>query len=486
MSGPLLALHGIRKRFGEVLALDGVDLELGAGEIHALVGENGAGKSTLAAIAFGAVSADQGTVDARASVGLVHQHFQLVDRLCVWENVLLGREPRHGWRTDRVAARERVRALAAEHGLDVDPDALVEDLPIGVRQRVELLRELERRPGVLLLDEPTAALAPTEIASFFTTIAALADGGTAILLVTHKLQEAVDYGTRVTVLRSGRVVARYETSATSTGEIARAMVGGALPELAPRAPTNPGPRLEVRKLSARTGRGALVEATFDVRAGEIVGIAGIEGNGQSALADALAGIAAYTGTIDLDGVPLPAAVTPAERLARGLRVIPQDRRAEGLVLSWSIAENVALGRHRTPALRRGSLIDRAAVRNAARDVIERFDVRPNDPQAIVDALSGGNQQKLVVGRALEAQPRLVVAYQPARGVDVGAATLIGSRLIEARNAGAAVLLISFELDEIFALADRVLVMFAGRIAGAFDRTNVDRARIGALMAGAAG
>jgi len=483
VSEPVLSLRGIRKRFGTVQAVDGVDLDLNPGEIHALVGENGAGKSTLAAIAFGTVIPDEGTVEAKVVVGLVHQHFQLVDRLNVWENVLLGREPKHGWRIDRAAARERVRGLAADHGLEVDPDAVVETLPIGVQQRVELLRELERSPGILLLDEPTAALAPTEIASFFRTITALAKSGAAVLIVTHKLQEVIDYSTRVTVMRSGRIVARYETNATSTDEIARAMVGGELPPLAERAATTPAPRLSVRGLAAGSGGGELVDGTFEVRAGEIVGVAGVEGNGQSALADALAGVISYTGTIELDGVVLAPSFTPAERLVSGLRVIPQDRRSEALVLSWSIVENVALGRHQTAPLRRGSILDPAAELAAAKEVIERFDVRPANPQAIVDALSGGNQQKIVVGRTLSAQPKLIVAYQPTRGIDVGAATLVQSRLIEARNAGAAVLLISFELDEIFALADRVLVMSGGRFVGAFDRANVDRGRVGTLMAG---
>ncbi len=485
VSGAVLELRGIRKRFGTVTAVDGVDLDLFPGEIHALVGENGAGKSTLAAIAYGAVVPDEGTIAAHAPVGLVHQHFQLVDRLRVWENVLLGREPRKGWRIDQQAARDAVRALAQLHGLEVDPDARVENLPVGVQQRVELLRELERRPGVLLLDEPTAALAPTEIASFFATVQALAHGGTAVLIVTHKLQEVIDYSTRVTVMRSGRVVARYATNETSTDEIARAMVGGDLPELAVRATTTPTARLTVNGLSAGNGAGALVDATFEVRAGEIVGIAGIEGNGQSALADALAGVQTYDGSVALDGVTLPASLGPAERIARGVHVIPQDRRHEALVLGWSVAENVALGRHGSAPLRRGIVIDRSVERAEAQRVIERFDVRPPNADAIVDGLSGGNQQKVVVGRVLGADPKLVVAYQPTRGIDVGAAALVQSRLIEARNAGVAVLLISFELDEIFALADRVLVLSGGRFVGAFERAAIDRGRIGALMAGAA-
>jgi simple sugar transport system ATP-binding protein len=458
-----------------VQAVDGVDLELFSGEIHALVGENGAGKSTLAAIAYGAVVPDEGTVSADGVVGLVHQHFKLIERLRVWENVLLNREPRRGWTIDVAAARARVNALAATYGLAVDPDAVVETLPVGIKQRVELLRELDREPSVLLLDEPTAALAPSEIASFFTTIAALAARGTAILVVTHKLAEVIAYSQRVTVMRAGRVVARHVTGETSADAIAREMVGGEVPALAARAATAPAPLLEVRGLSARSATSALDDATFEVRAGEIVGIAGIEGNGQTALADALAGVVPFTGELRFDGEELRPTDSPALRLERGIRVIPQDRRHEALVLSWTVRDNVVLGRQRT--------LPRAAYGDAAREVIERFDVRPPDPNAIAGALSGGNQQKVVVGRTLAAHAKLVVAYQPTRGIDIGAAALVQSRLIEARNAGVGVLLISFELDEIFACADRVLVIANGKFAGAFERATIDRGRVGALMAG---
>ena len=456
-------------------AVDGVDLELFPGEIHALVGENGAGKSTLAAIAYGAVVPDEGTVSADGVVGLVHQHFKLIERLRVWENVLLNREPRRGWTIDVAAARARVNALAATYGLAVDPDAVVETLPVGIKQRVELLRELDREPSVLLLDEPTAALAPSEIASFFTTITALAARGTAILVVTHKLAEVIAYSQRVTVMRAGRVVARHVTGETSADAIAREMVGGEVPALAARAATAPAPLLEVRGLSAQSATSALDDATFEVRAGEIVGIAGIEGNGQTALADALAGVVPFTGELRFDGEELRPTDSPAARLERGIRVIPQDRRHEALVLSWTVRDNVVLGRQRT--------LPRAAYGDAAREVIERFDVRPPDPNAIAGALSGGNQQKVVVGRTLAAHAKLVVAYQPTRGIDIGAAALVQSRLIEARNAGVGVLLISFELDEIFACADRVLVIANGKFAGAFERATIDRGRVGALMAG---
>jgi simple sugar transport system ATP-binding protein len=458
-----------------VQAVDGVDLELNPGEIHALVGENGAGKSTLAAIAYGAVHPDDGTVAAGGVVGLVHQHFKLIDRLCVWENVLLNREPRRGWAIDVQAARARVRELGAKYGLEVDPNALVETLPVGIKQRVELLRELDREPSVLLLDEPTASLAPGEIASFFTTVADLARRGTAILVVTHKLAEVIAYSQRVTVMRAGRVVSTGMTGETNAADIARAMVGGEVPELAARGASAPAPLLDVRALSARSGTSVLNDASFEVRAGEIVGIAGIEGNGQSALADALAGVVPFTGELTFAGTPLRAGDTPAERLARGIRVIPQDRRHEALVLDWNVRDNVVLGRQRTLA--------RANYADAAREVIERFDVRPPNPDAIAGALSGGNQQKIVVGRTLASDPKLVVAYQPTRGIDIGAAALVQSRLIEARNAGVGVLLISFELDEIFAVADRILVIANGAFVGAFDRANLDRGRIGALMAG---
>jgi ABC-type uncharacterized transport system ATPase subunit len=458
-----------------VQAVDGVDLELHAGEIHALVGENGAGKSTLAAIAYGAVAADDGSVEALGTVGLVHQHFKLIDRLRVWENVLLNREPRRGWTIDVPAARARVRALAETYGLDVDPDARVETLPVGIKQRVELLRELDREPAVLLLDEPTAALAPGEIASFFTTVRELAARGTAIMVVTHKLAEVVAYSDRVTVMRAGRVVARAATAQTDADAIARAMVGGEVPALAARAATVPTPLLETRALSAGELGSALREASFEVRAGEIVGIAGVEGNGQSALADAIAGAAPYTGELRFAGEPLRLDEGPAGRLARGIRVIPQDRLREALVLDWNVRDNVVLGRQRTLPIAKHA--------DAARMVIERFDVRPPDQEAIVGMLSGGNQQKIVVGRSLTSHPRLVVAYQPTRGIDIGAAALVQSRLIEARNAGVGVLLISFELDEIFALADRVLVLAGGRFVGAFEREAIDRGRVGALMAG---
>lgn len=448
-------------------------MDLYAGEIHALVGENGAGKSTLANIAFGTVKADAGTVHATGTVGLVHQHFELVGRLRVWQNIMLGREPRKGLRIDVKAARERVLHLAQINGLTIDPDAFVDDLPIGIQQRVELLRELEREPNVLLLDEPTAALAPAEIDAFFTTIVRLAERGTAVMIVTHKLQEVISYTGRTSVMRHGKIVGSMETGSTTVDAIAREMVGGEVPPVAQREPTQLKPCLSVQNFSAGTGSNRVTNVTFEVRAGEIVGVAGVEGNGQSPLADAIAGVIPHEGSISVAGTkPRPG-------------VIPQDRHREALVLPWSIVENTIFGRQHDEGVRKGMILDRKVARADAHAVVERFDVRCASVDVPVKTLSGGNQQKVVVGRALLGEPDLVLAYQPTRGIDVGAAALVQSRLMEARNRGAAVLLVSFELDEILTLADRILVLYRGAIVGSFERANIDRAEIGRLMAGSA-
>ncbi len=431
----------------------------------------------MAAIAADALKPDAGSVRSRGTVGLVHQHFELLGRLTVWQNVLLGREPRKGPFIDARAARASVRALAIANGLHVNPDRLVEELPVGVQQRVELLRALEREPAVLLLDEPTAALAPAEIEAFFATVARLAARGAAILVITHKLQEAIAYSSRVTVIRGGQIVARFETSRTNAEEIAGAMVGGALPAPAQRALTRRTPCLSVAQLHAGTAKDAIEDITFEVASGEIVAIAGIEGNGQTMLADALAGAIPYGGGIT---VHRPAQ-TPQSRPS--LAIIPQDRRREGLVLQWSLTENAALGRQRRVPIRRGALIDRAAARADAQTIVNDFDVRAASLDAPAATLSGGNQQKIVVGRALLDEPLCVLAYQPTRGIDVGAAALVQSHLVQARNRGAAIVLISFDLDEVLGLADRVLVIFRGRIAGAFERGRFDRERIGAAMGG---
>lgn len=480
-----LALRHVVKVFaGDVRAVDDVDLDVMAGEIHALCGENGAGKSTLAQIAAGTLAPTSGSVTAPGAVGLVHQHFELVDRLRVWENVVLGNEPRRGLRIDAAAARAKCVALARAYGLEVDPDAVVETLPVGVAQRVEILRELAREPRVLVLDEPTAVLAPAEIDALFATVRALAARGTAVLVITHKLGEVIAHTQRVTVMRAGRIVLRAPTAETSSDAIAHAMVGGDIPPLAPRRQTVTTAAFAALDVRAETGAHALRRASFEVRGGEIVGIAGVEGNGQSALGDAIAGVLPYEGTMTLAGSVLAPGHAKA-RLAAGIRTIPADRQREALVLAWNIVENATLGDQGRPSLRRGFALDRRATTAFAEELVRRFDVRTKSVRTRVAALSGGNQQKVVVGRALAHAPAFVLAYQPTRGVDVGAAALVQSRLIEARNAGVAILLISFELDEVLALADRILVVFRGNVVGEFARGAFDRARIGRLMAGAA-
>lgn len=481
---PSLEVRDVVKVFaGGTVAVDGVSLRLIPGEIHALCGENGAGKSTLARIAAGKLAATSGSVISSGMVGLVNQHFELARRLRVWENVVLGREPQRGLRLDAKAARDSVRRLGEAHGLAVDPDAIVETLPVAVAQRVEILRELARAPAVLVLDEPTAVLGPVETEALFGTLRALAASGSAILLITHSIDDVLRFAQRVTVMRAGRVVLRADPSHSTLGELAEGMVGGELPSLAQRRMTVLRTAFAARSVSAERGAEAIRDATFEVRGGEIVGLAGVAGNGQSALCDALAGVIPYRGEMTLRGHEVPHE-NPRARIAAGLRVVPGDGQREGLVLPWSIVDNAALGDHDRAPLRRGLGLDRRAAAALAVEIVERFDVRTRSVHAATATLSGGNQQKLIVGRALAHAPAFVVAYQPTRGIDVGAAALVRSRLIEARNAGTAVLLIGFDLDELLALSDRILVLYRGALSGAFTRDAFDRGRIGALMAGA--
>ncbi len=445
--------------------LDDVDLTCEAGEIHALVGENGAGKSTLAGIAAGELSADAGEVLRDGRIGLVHQHFALIERLCVWENVVLGHEPRRLATIDRETARTFVRQLGERYGLDVDPDALVEDLPVGIRQRVELLRELARNPSILILDEPTAALSPGEVERLFSTIARLTENGVGVLVITHKLDEVFAHAGRVTVLRRGIVVERRPIAEITREQVARAMIGGDIPSIPPHERTNGAVVVRVRELAVP---GAIENLSLHIAAGEILGVAGVEGNGQSALADALAGLTPFRGSVER-----PTAIG----------IIPQDRLVEAVIPGWSLVENAMLGRERAAA--KGSWrIDRAAARAQCTAIVERFDVRTTSIDAPLATLSGGNQQKLVVGRALIDNPAFVIAYNPTRGIDIGATATVHTELLAARNRGAAILLISFELDELFALSDRIVVIARGALRGEFTERRFDRDAIGRLMVNA--
>ena len=503
---PALELQGIDKRFGAVRALDGAGLRVAAGSIHAVVGENGAGKSTLMKVAYGELRADAGTLaiggraidsgryDPRAAmalgVGMVHQHFTLVPTLTVLENLVLGRETWHGPGIDLATPRARAAELARELGAEVSLDARVVTLSVGERQRVEILRVLFHGARILLLDEPTAVLAPAEVRELFDRLRALAAGGVTVVLVTHKLDEVLAIADRVTVMRRGRVVAELENEELDAEVIARAMVGRPVLVDVERSAGSPGDvALAVRGLSVR-GRGArpaLDGVDLEVRAGEIVGVAGVEGNGQRELVEVVAGLRAPSaGSVHLGERDVTRARVAA-RAALGLGHVPEDRHARGLVLDFSVTDNLMLGQERR-FTRRG-LIDRARAAERARAIIDEYEIRPDDPRATARTLSGGNQQKIVVGRELARDPlSVLVAAQPTRGVDIGAIELIHRRMLRARDTGVAVLLVSSELTELCALADRVVVLYRGRAVAWLDADQLAAAdsieTMGELMTGA--
>lgn len=500
MAAPAIELRGISKRFGPVVANDRVDLVVEAGTIHGIVGENGAGKSTLMNILYGYHRADAGTIridgvptrmarpiDAiRAGIGMVHQHFMLVETFTVLENLLLGAEGGPLLAAGAARLRAELARIGREHGLDVDPDARVGDLPVGLQQRVEISKALCRGARVLILDEPTSVLTPQEADELFRILAALRAQGRTVLLVTHKLREIMAVTDRVSVMRGGRMVAHRRTAETSREELAELMVGRKIQLRPDKRPVRPGrPVLTVRDLEVADDRGIrrVKGVSFEVRAGEIIGIAGVAGNGQSELLEAIAGIrAADRGEILIAGRPVRVA---SNARPRGVGHVPEDRLRMGLVGQLPASENAILGYHRRPdyvthgLLRRGRIVDTCA------GWLERYDIRPRAPLMPALAFSGGNQQKLVVARELEHDPELILAGQPTRGVDIGAIEFIHGRLVAIRDAGKAVLLVSVELDEILALSDRVLVMFDGRIVGELAAEEADERRIGLLMAGIA-
>jgi simple sugar transport system ATP-binding protein len=505
-------LRGIAKAFGGVAANRDASLEAAVGEIHAVVGENGAGKSTLMRVLAGGHAPDAGTVqvhgrdvtgwDTRAAiaagVGMVHQHFMLVPTLTVAENVVLGAEPMTRGRVDEAAAVAAVAALGRETGLAVDPTALVADLTVGEAQRVEILKALHRGARVLILDEPTAVLSPPEVADLWRVLRTLAAGGATILLITHKLDEVVAVSDTITVLRDGRTVARFPTAGTTPQAIARAMVGRdvtlALDAAAPRpagsghdaaAEGTAAPVLACAGITVRGDRGqpAVRELTLAVRPGEIVGIAGVEGNGQAELVEAIAGLRPLAGgTLQLAGRDL-AGCDVAARAALGISHIPEDRQRRGLLLDFSLTDNLLLGQAHLAAGGLG-LDRRRAAAHAARQVA-RFDIRPPDPSLPVRALSGGNQQKVVVAREVGRPFALLLAAQPTRGVDVGAIEFIHAQLRAARDAGKGVLLVSADLAEVLALADRVGVMYGGRLVALLPRAACTPELLGRFMTGAA-
>jgi general nucleoside transport system ATP-binding protein len=496
MSQNIIEMRGITKRFGDVAANDGVDLSIPAGSIHAIVGENGAGKSTIMKILYGFHTADEGEIwidgqrqdirtphDAIAlGLGMVHQHFMLASPMTALENIMLGAEPGGLAKIDFKQAQEQINNLSKEFGFDIDPRKRVEDLSVGQQQRVEVLKALYRGARILILDEPTAVLTPQEVEEFFKILRSMRDQGRTIIIITHKLTEVLSLSDNVTVMRDGRVVGeKIMTKKTKAAELARMMVGRDVLLRVKKGAAKPRDCvLAVRNLSCGS---TLKDISFDVHAGEIVGIAGVEGNGQTELIEVLAGLGrASGGSVRLEGYEISKLSSRAIR-ELGVAHIPEDRHARGLLLDFNLADNAILGVHyRRPAVGAYGLIDDQAVLEKTSRLIRDFDVRPPNPAAPARALSGGNQQKLIIGREFDLRPKLLLVAQPTRGVDIGAIEFIHRKLIELRDAGVAVLLVSAELEEVLSLADRAMVMYQGQIVGEVDPQKADQGEIGMMMA----
>ena len=497
----MLQLREITKRFGGVLANDHINITVDPGTIHAIVGENGAGKSTAMRVAYGFYTADSGEIlingeprriqrplDAIAlGIGMVHQHFMLVDTMTVAENIILGAESGTAISLDIEHAAARIRTLSEKFRLSVDPHALVETLSVGQQQRVELLKALYRNAQLLILDEPTAVLTPQEVEEFFVILRGMREQGKTIVIITHKLGEVLAISDDVTVMRDGKVVGRVKTTETSAAKLARLMVGREVLLRVDKPIARPGAvTLSVRNLTVGSGASrSLKGVTFDVRAGEIVGIAGVEGNGQRELIEAIAGLvepSQVSGEMTLDGTSLMG-VDARTRRERGIAHIPEDRHRRGLLLDFALDENAILGVHYRPPVTSGVMVNEREVKRRTADIIERFDVRPPNAALPARALSGGNQQKLIIGREFEQKPRLLLVAQPTRGVDIGAIEFIHRKLVALRDAGCAVLLVSAELEEVMSLSDRLLVIHNGRIAGDVDPASARPADVGILMTG---
>ena len=503
-----LELRNITKRFGAVVANDNLSITVESGTIHAIVGENGAGKSTAMRIAYGFYKADSGEIvvdgqvreirtphDAIAlGIGMVHQHFMLIEPMTVTENIVLGAEPGSAMSLDLRKAAVAIRTLSEELRLKVDPDATIEHLSVGQQQRVELLKALYRRAELLILDEPTAVLTPQEVEEFFAILRRMRDQGKTVVIITHKLSEVLAISDHVTVMRDGRVVGDVKTSETSAAALARLMGGREvlLRVDKPKAKTG-AVVLGVHGLSVagRESTPRLDHISFEVRAGEIVGIAGVEGNGQTELIEALAGLvprASVSGSITFGGKDITD-LDARHRKDAGIAHVPEDRHRRGLLLDSTLSENAILGVHyRAPAVSGTGhvLLNQAGIEDRAEHVIREFDVRPPNRHLNARALSGGNQQKLIIGREFELPPTLLLVSQPTRGVDIGAIEFIHRKIVALRDEGCAVLLVSAELEEVTALSDRLLVLHNGRIAGEVDPVVVTHEEIGLMMTGGRG
>lgn len=498
MTGPVLELVGITKKFGKLTANQNVTFDLNPGEVLALLGENGAGKTTLMNIIFGHYEADEGEVRVNglalprgkpraaigAGVGMVHQHFTLAGNLTVLENIVIGSEPL--WRLDsqRDYALRKIQELSQKFGLPVDPAARVADLSVGERQRVEILKALYRDSKILILDEPTAVLAQPEAEKLFRTLRSMTAGGLSIIFISHKLHEVMGAADRVVVLRGGKVVAERSTQNTTTAELAELMVGRSV--MRPRREPHPvgKPVVVAQNLSVRMPHGAgLDNVDFDVREGEILGIVGVSGNGQASLGRVLSGLAhPQDGSLTLDGIDI-SHLGPRELIRRGMGRIPEDRQAEGAIGDLAVWENVVLERLEDKAFSYLGFVRRSAAYRFTEDLIQRFDIRGATPITRTRQLSGGNMQKLILARNLAQRPRFILANQPTRGLDEGAIATVHSELLAARSAGAAILLISEDLDEALALSDRLQAIVKGRLSEPISAGDVDPRSLGLMMAG---
>jgi simple sugar transport system ATP-binding protein len=499
-----IELKGISKAFGPVQANKDINIAVPKGTIHGIIGENGAGKSTLMSILYGFYKADAGQIFVdgklttipdsqsaiRAGIGMVFQHFKLVQNFTVLENVILGAEDGPMLNTSLSRARKVLADLAREYELDVDPDAMIEDLSVGHQQRVEILKALYRQADILILDEPTGVLTPDEADHLFRILKGLKDQGKTVILITHKLREIMEATDNVSVMRRGTMVATVKTAETSPEALAELMVGRKVLLEVAKAPATPGDVvLSVQNLRVKDDHGVerLKGISFDIRAGEILGIAGVAGNGQSELLAALGGMARATGRITMKGADLPLSGKGADgqsRRAAGIAHVPEDRHHHGLILDFAAWENVALGYHNDPAYQKNALfMDNAALIADTERKMATFDVRPPIPSLPAKSFSGGNQQKIVVAREMERKPALLLIGQPTRGVDIGAIEFIHQQIVALRDAGTAVLLVSVELDEIMSLSDRIAVMFDGQIMGLRDPAQTNERELGLLMAG---
>lgn len=496
----VLEARGLTKRFPGVIANEDVSLKVRSGEIIALLGENGAGKSTLVKMIYGLYTPDEGEIfvkgervkfhssrDAiKAGIGMVHQHFQLVPVFTVAENVILGDEPRRWPFVNMKKARDEVARLAEQYGLQVDVDAKVQDIPVGAQQRVEILKALYRKADILIMDEPTAVLTPQETDELLKVMRGFADSGVAVIFITHKLREVLTVADTIEVLRGGKAVGTTTPGESDQASLAQMMVGRSVLLTVDRSPSKPGEVvLDVVGLTAENNIGleALRGINLQVRAGEIVGIAGVEGNGQRELVEALTGLRPSTSEkFTIAGLDA-AGKTPHDIHEMGVGHVPEDREKDGLVGPYSIADNLVLNRFDEAEFATRGVRNRAAVATLARGLVEQFDVRTPSIETTVESLSGGNKQKVVIARELAANPQLLIASQPTRGVDVGSIEFIHSQIVAARDRGAAVLLVSAELDEVLGLSDRVQVMYDGRLLAELPGEEADRDRIGRLMAG---